>query len=412
VWYWGGRYIPWLARLVVYFWLGSYAAWRLAGISSGGAALVGAAVVLAVITAGELGQFRSRREAVVRREADPRQFDAVEGAGAEQLERALLDLGFARRGDCSSTKGNALVRRRIFVHAERRSIVAALFHTSTIVPAEKGTARTSPEERSVAPTSLSMLSYAMNGTLVRSRSTAPGEKPMRPIPREAVEDNTSAPPQALLDAHARRLELLETRDNLRMIDVNAWSAFALADALDDAWARRLESFAWTPTAYRMLLADYRWFRDLPFVFQAGAVLALIALGPGLFYVTNGASMARTQAARQIEFTPTAMGAHYDASQPPVFPGAVVESSDSATRRRVGTDTLRTYLADAPIETVRLWYENRMPSDATEFSMRDGEMYMFAVQRSSTKSTVVIAQDSPTSTLIDIGLLRSAPSGAR
>ena len=89
--------------------------------------LTGAGVVLAVLLSGEAGQFRSRREAVLRREADPRQFDVLKSGEAVELETAVAALGFTRRGDCVSTKGNAIVRRRIFVNRGRRSIVEVLF---------------------------------------------------------------------------------------------------------------------------------------------------------------------------------------------------------------------------------------------------------------------------------------------
>jgi hypothetical protein len=405
VWYWGGRYIPWLARLVFFFWAGAYVAWRFLGFGSTSALLTGAVVVLAILSAGEVGQFRSRREAVLRREADPRQFDAIKSEEAALLEAALAALGFTRRGDCVSTKGNAIVRRRIFVNRGRRSIVAALFHTCALIPAAKGTPNIAPEERSVGPTSLSMISYGMNGSLVRSRSTAPGEKPMRPIPRELLEDFSSSSSADLLDAHAQRLIALESRDRTRMIDVDEWSAFALADAIDDAWARRIESFGWTPMAYRMLVADYRWFRDLAFLAQAAVVRAIIALGPGLFYFGHNAFSNRGPQNYEIQFRPTAAGAHFDVMHPPIYPGATVQPGNSVADPGESAGNSTSYIAPAAIETVRRWYEDRMPADARETMGQVGgrEYFTFAVQRSNAVATLIISQDSPAATDVDVGV---------
>ena len=400
MWYWGGRYIPWLARLVFFFWAGSYAAWRLFSFGSMTSLLTGAIVVLAVICAGEVGQFRSRREAVLRREADARQFDVVKSDEAVANEAALLALGFVRRGDCVSTKGAAIVRRRIFVHRERRTIVAALFHTSAMTPADKSKPKSAPEERSVAPTSLSMISYGMNGSVVRSRATAQGDKPMRPIPRELVEDFPSASAADLLSAHSRRIADVEARDHTRMIEVNEWSAFALADALDDAWARRIESFGWTPMAYRMLVADFRWLRELPFLTQAGAVLAIIVAGPGLFLFGSGAFMNRDSSWHPLPFQATALGAKYDVGHPPVYPGAVIQPEDSV---RDPGSTWTVYLAPAPIETVLKWYENRMPPDASESSAQlgDHEYVRFQIRRSGAQEIITISQDTAAATGVDI-----------
>jgi len=407
VWYWGGRYIPWIGRLVFFFWAGSFVAWRFLGFSSTSAMSTGAVVVLAVLLSGEAGQFRSRREAVLRREADPRQFDALKSGEAVELETAVAALGFTRRGDCVSTKGNAIVRRRIFVNRGRRSIVAVLFHSCALIPPGKGKAGTAPEERSAGPTSLSMVSYGMNGSLVRSRSTSPGEKPMRPVPREFVEDFPSASPSELLDAHARRLVALETRDRTRMIEVDEWSAFALSDALDDAWARRIESFGWTPMAYRMLVADYRWFRDLPFLAQAAAVLAIIAFGPGIFYYGRSAFAYQSPQMRAIQFTPTAMGARYDVLHPPVYPGAVLQPGGSAldSAGRIGRST--DYVAPASIETVRRWYEDRTPADAAETMLQvSGREYVrFTVRRANSDSALVVREVSAGETDINVTVVR-------
>jgi hypothetical protein len=406
VWYWGGRYIPWVARLMFFFWAGWYAAWRFIGLGSNAALLTGAIVVLAVIVAGEAGQFRSRREAVLRREADPRHFDAVKSEEAAKFETRLLALGFTRRGDCVSTKGNALVRRRIFVHRQQRSIVAALFHTCALVPAAKGTPKTAPEERSIGPTSLSMISYGMNGSVVRSRATAPGDKPMRPIARELVQDYPSAAPAELMVGHAHRILDIEARDRTRMIEVDEWSAFALADALDDAWARRIESFGWTPTAYRMLVADYRWFRDLPFIAQAAAVLAVIFFGPGLFYLGGSALANHTAQVHQIAFTPTALGAHFDVARPPVYPGAVAQPGDAGQGSNAQSGDSAAYTTPVPMETVRRWYEDRMPGDATELmaQVQDHEFYRFTIQRPSTTATIIVSQEPAGATDIIISTL--------
>lgn len=405
VWYWGGRYIPWVTRLIFFFWAGSYAAWRLFGLGSSGSLLTGALVVLLVIGAGEVGQFRSRREAVLRREADPRQFDAVKSEEAASYEAALTALGFSRRGDCVSTKGNALVRRRIFVDRQRRTIVAALFHTCALVPAEKGTPKSAPEERLVGPTTLSMISYGMNGSVVRSRATAPGDKPMRPIARELVQDFPNAAPGDLLEEHARRIAEIEARYSTRMIEVDEWSAFALADALDDAWARRIESFGWTPTAYRMLIADFRWFRDLPFIAQAAAVLAVILFGPGLFYLGGSAFANRSFSSHSIAFTPTALGAHFDALRPPVYPGAVPQSGDAGNTSSAQSGDMTAYTTPAPLETVRRWYEDRMPGDATELTaqIQGRDFYRFMVQRPTAVTMVVVSQDPAGATDININV---------
>jgi hypothetical protein len=405
VWYWGGRYIPWVARLVFFFWAGSYGAWRLFGLGSTAALLTGAVVVLAVISAGEVGQFRSRREAVLRREADPRQFDAVKSDEAVSFEAALAALGFSRRGDCVSTKGSALVRRRIFVHRQRRTIVAVLFHTCALVPAEKGTPKTAPAERPVGPTTLSMISYGMNGSVVRSRATAPGDKPMRPIARELVQDFPSASPAVLLDEHARRIAEIEARDRTRMIEVDEWSAFALADALDDAWARRIESFGWTPTAYRMLIADFRWFRDLPFLAQAAAVLALIFFGPGLFYFGGGAFRNQALQTQQIAFPPTALGAHFDVARPPVYPGAVQQPGDLGHISSAQSGDMTAYTTPAPMESVRRWYEDRMPGDAMELlaQVQDHEFIRFTVSRPNANAMIVVSQDPAGTTDININV---------
>jgi hypothetical protein len=405
VWYWGGRYIPWVARLMFFFWAGSYAAWRLFGMGSTAALLTGAVVVLAVISAGEVGQFRSRREAVLRREADRRQFDAVKSDEAVSFETGLLALGFTRRGDCVSTKGSALVRRRIFVHRQRRTIVAALFHTCALMPAEKGRPKTAPEERSVGPTTLSMISYGMNGSVVRTRATAPADKPMRPIARELVQDFPSATPAALLDEHASRLAEIEARDRTRMIEVDEWSAFALADALDDAWARRIESFGWTPTAYRMLVADFRWFRDLPFLAQAAAVLALVFFGPGLFYFGGGAFRNHAFQTQQIAFTPTALGARFDVARPPVYPGAVQQPGELGHESSAQSGDMTAYTTPAPMESVRRWYEDRMPGDAMELmaQVQDHEFYRFTVQRPTANAMIVVSQDPAGTTDININV---------
>ncbi len=405
MWYWGGRYIPWVARLMFFFWAGSYGAWRLFGFSSADGLLTGAIVVLAVIGAGEVGQFRSRREAVLRREADPRQFDAVKSEEAVASESALIALGFSRRGDCVSTKGTALVRRRIFVHRQRRTIVAALFHTCALIPAEKGTPKSAPEERPVGPTTMSMISYGMNGSVVRSRATAPGDKPMRPIARELVQDFPSASAPVLLEEHARRLVEIEARDRTRMIEVDEWSAFALADALDDAWARRIESFGWTPTAYRMLIADFRWFRDLPFIGQAAAVLAVILFGPGLFYLGGSAFANRSFSSHQIAFTATALGAHFDAMRPPVFPGAVQQPGDAGHFTSAQSGDMTAYTTPEPVETVRRWYEDRMPGDAMELmaQIQGRDFYRFTVQRPTANAMVVVSQDPSGATNININV---------
>jgi hypothetical protein len=405
VWYWGGRYIPWVARLMFFFWAGSYAAWRLFGLGSTAALLTGAVVALVVIGAGEVGQFRSRREAVLRREADPRLFDAVKSEEAVAFETALIALGFSRRGDCVSTKGNALVRRRIFVDRQRRTIVAVLFHTCALVPAEKGKPKSAPEERSAGPTTLSMVSYGMNGSVVRSRATAPGDKPMRPIARELVQDFPSASPAELLDEHARRIADIEARDRTRMIEVDEWSAFALADALDDAWARRIESFGWTPMAYRMLIADVRWFRDMPFIAQAAAVLAVIFFGPGLLYLGGGAFQNHAYQMQQIEFTPTALGARFDATRPPVYPGAVQQSGDAGHISSAQSGDMTAYTTPAPMETVRRWYEDRMPGDATELMayIQNHELYRFMVQRPNANAMVVVSRDPSGATDININV---------
>jgi hypothetical protein len=388
-----------------FFWAGSYAAWRLFGLGSSGALLTGAIVVLVVLSAGEAGQFRSRREAVLRREADPRQFDAVKSEEAASFEAGLAALGFTRRGDCVSTKGNALVRRRIFVHRQRRTIVAALFHTCALVPPEKGTPKSAPEERSVGPTSLSMISYGMNGSVVRSRSTAPGDKAMRPIARELVEDFPSASPAELLDDHARRIVEIEARDRTRMIEVDEWSAFALADALDDAWARRIESFGWTPMAYRMLIADFRWFRDLPFIAQAAAVLAVIFFGPGLFYLGGSAFTNHRLQTQQIAFTPTALGTSFNIVRPPVYPGAVEQSGDAGHVSSAQSGDMTAYTTPAPMETVRRWYEDRMPGDATELmaQIQDHEFYRFMIQRPNANAMIVVSQDPAGATDININV---------
>jgi len=407
VWYWGGRYIPWLARLVFFYWAGSFVAWRFLGFSSTSALWTGAVAVVAILVSGEVGQFRSRREAVLRREAEPRQFDALKSGDAALLETAVAALGFTRRGDCVSTKGNAIMRRRIFVNRSRRSIVAILFHPCALVPPAKGSASTAPEERSAGPTSLSMISYGMNGSLVRSRSTTPGEKPMRPIPKEFVEDFPSATASELLDAHSSRLVALEARDRTRMIEVDEWSAFALSDALDDAWARRIESFGWTPMAYRMLVADYRWFRDLPFLAQAAAVLAIIAFGPGVFYYGRSAFANQHPQMRAIAFTPTAMGARYDVLRPPVYPGAVLQPGGSAldSGGRAGKST--DYVVTAAIETVRRWYEDLMPADAAETMLQvAGREYVrFTVRRANADSALVIKEVSASETDINVTVVR-------
>jgi len=403
VWYWGGRYIPWVARLIFFFWAGSFAALRLFGLSPTLALMTGAVVVIAVISAGEAELFRSRREAVLRREADPRQFDVLTSGDAAALESALIALGFTRRGDCASTKGTAIVRRRMFVNHQKRSIVAALLHQFALVPAEKGAAHRAPEERSTGPTSLSMISYGMNGSVIRSRSTVPGEKPMRPIPRELVQDFPSATAAELLSGHARRLVDLEAKDRTRMIEVDEWSAFALADALDDAWARRIESFRWTPMAYRMLVADFRWFRELPFLGQAAAIVAAIVFGPGLLYFGSSAFTNRTYQSHQVRFTSTAAGAHFDVLHPPVYPGAemIPDDSRSNTGGRAAAET--SYVVPAPMESVRRWYEARVPSDAVETMVqaRDQQYYTFIVRRDGAEASVVISQDSPTAT--DVGI---------
>jgi hypothetical protein len=388
-----------------FFWAGSYAAWRLFGLGSSASLLTGAIVVLVVLSVGEAGQFRSRREAVLRREADPRQFDAVRSEEAASLEAGLAALGFTRRGDCVSTKGNALVRRRIFVHRQRRTIVAALFHTCALVPPEKGMPKSAPEERAVGPTSLSMISYGMNGSVVRSRSTAPGDKAMRPIARELVEDFPSASPAELLDDHARRIVEIEARDRTRMIDVDEWSAFALADALDDAWARRIESFGWTPMAYRMLIADFRWFRDLPFIAQAATVLAVIFFGPGLFYLGGSAFPNHRFQTQQIAFTPTALGTNFNITRPPVYPGAVEQSGDAGHVSSAQSGDMTAYTTPAPMETVRRWYEDRMPGDATELmaQIQDHEFYRFMIQRPNANAMIVVSQDPAGATDININV---------
>lgn len=407
VWYWGGRYIPWIARLVFFFWAGSFVAWRFLGFSSTSAMVAGAVVVLAVLVSGEAGQFRSRREAVLRRAADPRQFDSVKSGEAEALETAVAAIGFTRRGDCVSTKANAIVHTRIFVNRGRRSIVAVLFHPCTLIPAGKGNAGSAPEERSAGPTTLSMISYGMNGSLVRSRSTSVGEKPMRPIPREFVEDFPSASPSELLDAHAQRLVALEARDRTRMIDVDDWSAFALSDALDDAWARRIESFGWTPTAYRMLVADFRWFRDLPFLAQAAAVLAIVAFGPGIFYYGRNAFAFQNPQMRAIQFTPTAMGARYDVLHPPVYPGAVLQPGASALDSAERTGRSTDYVASAAVEMVRRWYEDRMPADAAETMLHvAGREYVrFTVRRANADSALVVKEVTAGETDINVTVVR-------
>jgi hypothetical protein len=406
VWYWGGRYIPWLARLIFFFWAGAFAASRLFGLSSMLALLTGAVVVIAVISAGEADLFRSRREAVLRREADPRQFDALKSGDADAMESAVVALGFTRRGDCASTKGTAIVRRRMFVHRQQRSIVAALFQPCTLVPAEKGNAQRPPEERSAGPTSLSLISYGMNGSVIRSRSTAPGEKPMRPIPREFVQDFPSAPAAELFSVHARRLADIETNDRTRMIEVDEWKAFALCDALDDAWARRIESFRWTPMAYRMLVADYRWFRELPFLGQAAVVAAIILFGPGLLYFGSSAFANRSYQTHQVRFVAAAAGKNFDIANPPLYPGAQLIPSDESSSNpgaRPGSST--SYVAPAPMETVRRWYEDRMPSDAVETMAQAGDQqyYTFVILRSDAGARVIISQDSPTASEIDLSI---------
>ena len=405
MWYWGGRYIPWVARLIFFFWAGSFAASRLFGLDSTLSLLTGAIVVIAVISAGEADLFRSRREAVLRRDADPRQFDALKSGDAGELERALVTSGFTRRGDCVSTKGTAIVRRRMFVHREKRSIVAALYQQCVLVHAEKGTVLRAPEERSAGPTTESLISYGMNGSVIRSRSTAPGEKPMRPIPRELVQDFPSASATELLTGHARRLVDIETNDRTRMIEVDEWKAFALCDALDDAWARRIESFRWTPMAYRMLVADYRWFRELPFLGQAAAILAVLLFGPGLLYVGQSAFANRSYQSHQVRFTATAAGKHFDIAHPALYPGAYFIPSESGVNPGDGPGTTASYIATAQIETVRRWYEERLPSDAGEtMTQVDGRIYYtLAVVRGDAGARIILSQSSPTATEIDIAV---------
>ena len=405
MWYWGGRYIPWVARLIFFFWAGAFAASRLFGLSSTLALLTGAAVVIAVISAGEADLFRSRREAVLRRDADPRQFDAMKNKDADAMESAVVTLGFTRRGDCVSTKGAAIVRRRMFVHRQQRSIVAALSQPCALVPAEKSKPARAPEERSAGPTSLSLISYGMNGSVIRSRSTAPGEKPMRPIPREFVQDFPSATAAELLSGHARRLVDIETNERTRMIEVDEWKAFALCDALDDAWARRIESFRWTPMAYRMLVADFRWFREMPFLGQAAAIVAIVLFGPGLLYLGKSAFANRSYQSHQVRFAATAAGDHFDVAHPPLYPGAQVIPSEPGVNPGERPGSSASYVAPAPMETVHRWYEERMPSDAVETMVQaDGrQYYTFAVLRGDGGARIIISQDSPTATEIDLGV---------
>ena len=406
MWYWGGRYIPWVARLIFFFWAGAFAASRLFGLGSTLALLTGAVVVIAVISAGEADRFRSRREAVLRRDADPRQFDALKSDDADAMAGAVVALGFTRRGDCVSTKGMAIVRRRMFVHRQQRSIVAALYQQCALVSAEKGKPVRAPEERSAGPTSLSLISYGMNGSVIRSRSTAPGEKPMRPIPREFVQDFPSATAAELLSAHMRRLVDIESSEQTRMIEVDEWKAFALCDALDDAWARRIESFRWTPMAYRMLVADFRWFRELPFLGQAAAIAAIIVFGPGMLYFGGSAFANRSYQTHQVRFVATAAGKHFDLANPPLYPGAQLIPSDESSSNpgaRPGSST--SYVAPAPMETVRHWYEDRMPSDAVETMAQAGDRqyYTFVILRGDAGARVIISQDSPTATEIDLSV---------
>jgi len=218
---------------------------------------------------------------------------------------------------------------------------------------------------------------------------------MRPIPRELVQDFPSASASGLLEAHAQRLVELESRDRTRMIEVDEWSAFALADAIDDAWARRIESFGWTPMAYRMLVADYRWFRDLPLLAQAAAAVAIVAFGPGLFYFGRSALMNRYPQTYQVQFRPTAMGARFDVLRPPVYPGSIVRPGDPVIYRGAVVGKSTKYVAAAAIGKVRRWYEDRMPADGEETMLQAGgrEYYSFRVQRPDADTTLNISQES-------------------
>jgi hypothetical protein len=233
----------------------------------------------------------------------------------------------------------------------------------------------------------------------------PGDKAMRPIPRELVQDFPSASPAELLDEHARNVLDIEARDRTRMIEVDEWSAFALADALDDAWARRIESFGWTPMAYRMLVADFRWFRDLPFIAQAAAVLAIIFFGPGLFYLGGSAFATHSFQSHHVAFTPTALGAHFDVTHPPVYPGAVEQTGDAGHISSAQSGDMTAYTTPAPMESVRRWYEDRMPADATELTaqIQGREFYRFTVQRPSADAMVVVSQDPAGATDININV---------
>jgi hypothetical protein len=158
-------------------------------------------------------------------------------------------------------------------------------------------------------------------------------------------------------------------------------------------------------AYRMLIADYRWFRDLPFIAQAAAVLAVIFLGPGLFYLGDSAFANHTFQSHQVAFTPTALGANFDAMHPPVYPGAVEQSGDAGRVSSAQSGDMTAYTTPAPLETVRRWYEDRMPGDATELmaQIQGRDFYRFTVQRPTADAMVVVSQDSAGATDININV---------
>jgi hypothetical protein len=155
----------------------------------------------------------------------------------------------------------------------------------------------------------------------------------------------------------------------------------------------------------MLIADFRWFRDLPFLAQAAAVLALIFFGPGLFYFGGGAFRNQALQTQQIAFTPTALGAHFDVARPPVYPGAVQQPGDLGHISSAQSGDMTAYTTPAPMESVRRWYEDRMPGDAMELlaQVQDHEFIRFTVSRPNANAMIVVSQDPAGTTDININV---------
>jgi hypothetical protein len=64
-----------------------------------------------------------------------------------------------------------------------------------------------------------------------------------------------------------------------------------------------------------------------------------------------------------------------------------------------------YTTPAPMETVRRWYEDRMPGDATELMayIQNHELYRFMVQRPNANAMVVVSRDPSGATDININV---------